>query len=65
MRLIDRVSTDFLRDRVDVVVKIEDMIIKNHLWYYSNAIHRDIKSQIHEATEPEINGKKKKVRPRK
>ena len=27
VRLVDRVSTDVLRDRVGVVVKIEDMII--------------------------------------
>ena len=27
VRLVDRVSTDVLRDRVGVVVKIEDMIM--------------------------------------
>ena len=64
MRLVDRVSTDFLRGKVGVV-KIEDMIIQSHLWCYSHAIHQGIKSQIHEATEPEINGKKKRGRPRK
>ena len=31
MRLVDRVSNDFLRDRVSVVVKIEDMIIQSGL----------------------------------
>ena len=29
--LVDRVSTDVLRDMVGVVVKIEDMIIQSHL----------------------------------
>ena len=31
MRLVDRVSTDVLRDRVDIVVKIEDMVIQGRL----------------------------------
>ena len=47
VRLIDRVSTDVLRDRVGVVVKIEDMIIQN--W-----------PQIARVMEIEITGKKKK-----
>ena len=31
VRLLDRVSTDVLRDRMGVVVKIEEMIIQNRL----------------------------------
>ena len=31
MRLVDRVSNDVLRDRVDIVVKIEDMEIQGRL----------------------------------
>ena len=31
MRLVGRVSTDVLRDRVDIVVKIEDMVIQGRL----------------------------------
>ena len=31
VRLVDRVSTDVLRDRMGVVVKIEEMIIQNRL----------------------------------
>ena len=30
-RLVDRVSTDVLRDRMGVVVKIEEMITQNRL----------------------------------
>ena len=31
MRLVDKVLTDVLYDRVDVVMKIEDMIIQSRL----------------------------------
>ena len=39
VRLVDRVLTDVLRDRLDVVVKIEDMIIQNRLRWYGHVIH--------------------------
>ena len=65
MRLVDRVSTDVLRDRVGIVVKIEDMIIQNLLWWYGHVMHGDINSQIREVMEVEITGKREKGRPRK
>ena len=43
VRLVDRVSTDVLRDRVSVAVEIED-IIQSHLPWYDHAIRRDINS---------------------
>ena len=61
VRLVDRVPTDVLRDRVGVVVKIEDMIIQSHLRWYGG----DINSKIRDTTEVEITGKRKKGRPRK
>ena len=64
VRLVDRVSTDVLRDRVGVVVKIGDMIIQNLRWY-GHVMRGDINSQICEVMEVEITGKKKKGRPRK
>ena len=63
--VVDRVSTDVLRDSVGVVVKIEDMIIQSCLWWYGHVICRDINSQIHEVIKLEITGKRKKGRPRK
>ena len=63
--VVDRVSTDVLRDSVGVVVKIEDMIIQSCLWWYGHVICRDINSQIHEVIKLEITGKRKKGQPRK
>ena len=37
VRLVDKVSTDVLRDRVSVVVKIEGMIIQSRLRWYGHA----------------------------
>ena len=65
VRLVDRVSTDVLRDRVGVVVTIEDFIIQGRLWWYGHVIRLDISSQIREVMEHEIPGKRKKGRPRK
>ena len=48
-----------------VVLKIEDMIIKNRLRWYDHVMREDINSQICEVMEVEITGKKKKGRPRK
>ena len=59
VRLVDRMLTDVLRDRVGVVVKIEDLIIQSY------AMHGDINSQIREVMDVEITGKRKKGRPRK
>ena len=61
MRLVDRVSTDVLHDRVGVVVKTEDVIIWSHLWWYGHVIRGDISYQIREV-EVEI---RKKDQPRK
>ena len=65
VRLVDRVSTDVLRDRVGVIMKIEDMIIQGPLRWYSHVVHGDINSQIREVMEFEITGKRKKSRRRK
>ena len=65
VRLVDRVSTDVLRDRVGVVVTIEDFIIQRRLRWYGHVIRRDISYQIREVMEHEIPGKRKKGRPRK
>ena len=63
VRLVYRVSTNVLRERLGVVVKIEDMIIQNLLRWYGHVMHGDINSQMHEVMEPEITGKRKKGRP--
>ena len=65
MRLVDWVSTYVLRDRVGGNVKIEGMIIQNHLWWYGNVMLGYINYQIREVMEVELTGKKKKVRPSK
>ena len=65
VRLVDRVSTDFLRDKVGVVVTIKNSIIQRRLRWYGHVIRRDISSQIREVMEHEIPGKRKKGRPRK
>ena len=65
MRLFDRLSTDVLRDRVGVVVKIESMITQSRLRWYVHAIRRDMHFQIREAMELEKTGERKKGRPRK
>ena len=65
VRLIDRMLTDVFRDRVGVVVKIEDLIIQSCLQWYSHVMHGDINSQIREVMDVEITGKRKKGRPRK
>ena len=46
VRLVDRVPTDILCNRLGVVAKIED-IIQNHLWWYGHVMHGDINSQIY------------------
>ena len=65
VRLFDRVSTDVLRDSMGVVVKIEDMTIQRRLRWYDHVMCGDINSQIREAMEVELTGKRKKGRPRK
>ena len=65
VRLIDGVSTEFLRDKVGVVVKIKDMIIQSHLRRCGHVIRRDMSSQICEVMELQIPGKRKKGRPRR
>ena len=65
MRLVDRVPTDVLQDRVGVVVKIEYLIIRNCLRWYGHVMRGDINFQICEVMEVEITEKKKKDQPRK
>ena len=65
VRLVDRVSTEVLRDGVGVVVKIEDMIIQSCLRWYGHVMRGDISSQIREVIEVGITGKRKKGRSRK
>ena len=63
MRLVDRVSTDVLRDRMGV--KIEDIIIQSLLQCYCHVVREDINSQIRDVMEVEITGKSKKCQRRK
>ena len=65
LRLVDRVKNDVLRDRIGVIVKIEDMIMQSHMRWHGHVIHRDFKSSIREVMELEKTGKMKKVPPRK
>ena len=65
VRLIDRMSTDVLRDMVSVVVKIDNTIIESRLRWYGHVMHGDIKSQICKVMEVEITGKRKIGWPRK
>ena len=60
VRLVEEVLIDVLCDRVGVVIKIEDMIIQNHLRWYGHVMHGDIDSRIREVIEVEITGKRKK-----
>ena len=60
VRLVDRVSTDVLWDKVGVVVTIKDSIIQRCLRWYGHVIRRDISSQIREVMEHVIPGKRKK-----
>ena len=64
-RQVDKVSTEILRDRMGIVVKIEDMIIQNSQRWYGCVLHGDINSQIHKVMEVEIIRKRKKNRARK
>ena len=48
VRLVDRVLTDVLRDRVGIVVKIEVMIIQSRLRWYDHVVRRDINFQFRE-----------------
>ena len=63
-RLVDRVSTDVLRDRVGVV-NIKVMIIQSRLRWCGHFMRGDINSQIREVMEVEITGKRKTGRPGK
>ena len=65
VRLTDRVLTDVFWDRVNVIVKIEDIIIQSHLRWYGHVMRGDINSEIREVMDLEITGKRKKGRPRK
>ena len=65
VRLVDRLSTNVLRDRVGVNVKIDDMIIQSRLWWYGHVIHEDINSRIREVMELEITAKRKTEQRRK
>ena len=65
VRLLDRVSTDVLRGRVGVAVKIQDLIIQSRSRWYCHVMRGDINSQIREVMKVEITGKREKDRPRK
>ena len=65
VRLVDRVSTDVLCDRVSVVVKTEDMITQSRLRWYGHVMRGDINSQIRELMKVKITGKRTKGRQRK
>ena len=65
VRVVDRVSTDVLHDRVAVVMNIGGMIIQSHLRWYGHVMRGDINSQTQEVMEVEITGKRKKGQLRK
>ena len=65
LRLVDRVSTEILRERVGVAVKIKDLVIQSRLRWYGHVMCRDISSQTREVMKVEITGKRKKGRRRK
>ena len=46
VRLVERLSTEVLQDRVGVVVKIGNMIMENGLRWYCHAIGRDINLRL-------------------
>ena len=60
VKLIDSVSTDVLRDRVGVVMKIED-IIQSRLWGFGHVMRGDVNTQIREVMELGIAEKRKWV----
>ena len=62
VRLVVRVSTNVLRDRVGVSVK--DMIIESRLRWYDHVMHGDTNSQIRKVIEVEITGKWKIGQPK-
>ena len=62
VRLVDRVSTDVLCDRLGVVVKNEDMIIQSCLWWYGHVMCGGINSQIRAVMEVQITVKRKEDR---
>ena len=61
VKLIDSVSTDVLRDRVGVVMKIEDMISQSRLWGFGHVMRGDVNTQIREVMELGIAEKRKWV----
>ena len=66
MRLVDRVSTDVLCDRVlSVVVKIEDVIIQSPLQWYGHIMCGEINSHVCEVMKVEMPGKRKNNQQRK
>ena len=60
LRLVNRVSSNSLREKVEVVVKIEDILRHSCLQWHGHVIRRYTNSQIHEAMELEIVGERKK-----
>ena len=62
--MVDRMSTDVFLERLDVVVKIKEMIIQSCLHWYEHVMRGDINSQIREVMEVEIAGKREKSRSR-
>ena len=60
VKLVDKVFTDVLCDKVSVVVMIENMIIQSRLRWYGHVMSGDINSQIRKVIEVKIKGKRKK-----
>ena len=60
VKLVDRVLTDVLCDKVGVAVKIEEIIIQSCLQWYVHVMRGNINSQIHEVMEVQITGKRRK-----
>ena len=60
VRLADIVSSNNLREALDVFVKIEEILVHSRLRWYSQAIPQDTDSQILEVVELKIEGKEVK-----
>ena len=64
VRLANRVLPDVFRDRVGVVMKIDD-IIQSRLRWHGHVTHGDINCHLGKVMEVETNEKRKKGRQRK
>lgn len=65
VRLVDRISSAFFRERVVVFVQVKDIGEHSNLRWYGYIIYPDTDSQILEVMELEIGKKRKEGPPEK